>query len=74
MRLADLQSKDIVNINSGKNLGRIIDVEIDELGTVIYFTVEERVVFRRLLRSREETNIKMSAIKKIGEDVILVEI
>ena len=30
MRLSDLQSKYIVNINDGKNIGNIIDVKITE--------------------------------------------
>ena len=30
MRLSDLQSKDIVNISDGRNVGNIIDVKIDE--------------------------------------------
>ena len=30
MRLSDLQNKDIVNVNDGKNIGSIIDVKIDE--------------------------------------------
>ena len=30
MRLGDLQEKDIVNINDGKKVGRIIDAEVNE--------------------------------------------
>ena len=36
MRLSDLQSKDIVNVIDGKNIGNIIDVKIDEVGILDY--------------------------------------
>ena len=35
MRLSDLQSKDIVNVIDGKNIGNIIDVRINEANGVI---------------------------------------
>ena len=41
MRLSDLQSKYIVNINDGKNIGNIIDVKIDEeTGEILSLIVE----------------------------------
>lgn len=42
MRISDLQLKDIVNINDGKKIGRIIDVEINTEGLITYFVVEEK--------------------------------
>ena len=73
MRVSELQIKDVVNITTGKRLGRIIDIDIDQKGVINYFVVEERHFFR-FFKSREEFNIPMNQIKKIGEDVILVEI
>jgi len=40
MRLADLQRKDIVSLKDGKRLGRIVDVEIDGLGEILYLVIE----------------------------------
>ena len=41
MRLSDLQNKDIVNVNDGKNIGSIIDVKIDETsGNIVSFIIE----------------------------------
>ena len=41
MRLSDLQNKDIVNVNDGKNIGSIIDVKIDEAsGNIVSFIIE----------------------------------
>lgn len=74
MRISDLQIKDIVSISDGKRLGKIIDVEIDMTGKIIYFVVEQRRGFRFLGNHDDIININMNQIKKIGEDVILVEI
>ena len=41
MRLSDLQIKDVINILDGKNLGRIVDAEIDDQGQILYFVVEK---------------------------------
>ena len=72
MRVSDLQTKDIVSITDGKRLGRIVDIDIIE-GTINYFVVEQRRFFR-FFGNHEEHNIHMHQIKKIGEDVILVEL
>lgn len=70
MRLAELQSKDIVNINDGKKVGKIIDAEITESGNIVHLIVERRTLFK----SDGEVIITFNQIKKIGTDVILVDI
>ena len=40
MRISDLQLKDVVNQNNGRNIGKIIDMDILENGTINYFVVE----------------------------------
>ena len=40
MLLSDLQTKDIINIKDGNNLGRIIDAKIDGSGKILYFVAE----------------------------------
>ena len=41
MKVSELQRKDIVNINDGKIVGRIIDVLINEIdGTLDGFVIE----------------------------------
>jgi len=71
MRLSDLQMKDIVNINDGKKVGKIIDAEITETGSIIHLVVERKYF---LFNKDNETNITFNQIKKIGTDVILVDI
>ena len=34
MHLSDLQTKDVVNINDGKKIGRIIDAAINDAGII----------------------------------------
>ncbi len=76
MRLSDLQNKDIVNVNDGKNIGSIIDVKIDEAsGNIISFIIEpNKNFFKFLNRGSVDTEINWKSITKIGEDVILVKI
>ncbi len=71
MNLSDLQRKDIVNINTGERLGRIIDAMMNESGLIEYFIVMKRKLF--FFKSNEEKNVYIKNIKKIGMDVILVE-
>ena len=73
MLLSDLQSKDIINIKDGNNLGRIVDAKIDNTGKIIYFVSEEKKLMRKVTRSGD-TSFDFNKIKKIGEDVILVEL
>ena len=73
MLLSDLQTKDIINIKDGNNLGRIIDAKIDTTGKIIYFVSEERKLLRKMTRGSEAT-FTFEKIKKIGEDVILVDL
>lgn len=74
MRISDLQTKDVVNQNDGRNIGRIIDMDILENGTINYFVVEPKKLMKKLNIYNNETSIKLSQIVKIGEDVILVDL
>lgn len=72
MRLSELQSKKIINIIDGKNVGSIIDVNILEDGSVESLILESS---RRLFSLNKEldSQILWKDITKIGEDVILVK-
>lgn len=74
MRVSELQMKDIVSMNDGRRIGRIIDIDIDSNGKINYFVVEQRRLFRGFGSHDDIINVSMNQIKKIGEDVILVEI
>lgn len=72
MRLSELQSKDVVNLNDGKRMGKIIDVEIDS-GKIYNLIIEPKRFFLNIFRRGEEVTIKWESIEKIGEDVILIK-
>ena len=61
-------------INDGKKIGRIIDVEINGDGLITYFVVEEKRGLSNFLGKETETTITFNQIKKIGSDVILVDV
>ena len=73
MRLSDLQTKDVVNMIDGLNLGRIVDAEVNETGQILYFVIEKKKLFQRVFSSNSDILITIKDIKKIGSDVILVE-
>lgn len=72
MNLSDLQNKDIINILDGKKIGSIIDAKFNVSNGVI-----EKLILapsKSLFSIKNNTiEISFSKIKKIGEDVILIE-
>ena len=74
MKLSDLQEKDIVNINDGRRIGRIVDAEVDMVGKINYLVVDEKRGLRTFLSSNSDINITFDKIKRIGTDVILVDL
>ncbi len=73
-RLVDLQKKEVINIFDGKRMGFLYDVEIDlstgKIGSII---VPGRTRFFGLFGKGEEYIISYEDIKKVGDDIILVE-
>ena len=74
IRLTDLQDKDIINIINGKVIGKIIDLSLDTDGKLEYLIVEKTRFFLSLFSSKNEIRVNWKEIRKIGEDVILVEL
>lgn len=73
MRLSELQSKNIVNINDGKNVGTIIDASIGNDGVIDTLVIETNKNLFSLSRE-SDIEVKWKDITKIGQDVILVKI
>lgn len=71
MRLSDLQTKEIINMSTGKRLGLIIDVIIDNNGHIKSLILEDRKGKR--FTGREEYELDWKQITKIGDDIILVK-
>lgn len=72
MRLSDLQTKTIINTNDGKNIGSIVDANINSDGNIESLIIEyPKKLFS--LSKDEDALIFWQDIKKIGDDVILVD-
>lgn len=70
--LSELQAKEIVDVNDGKRLGHINDIEVDvTLGKILSL-----VIYMKenggLFGKQEEIIIQWNQIMTIGSDVILV--
>ncbi|MDE6142221.1 MAG: PRC-barrel domain-containing protein [Bacilli bacterium] len=48
MRISDLQMKEVINQRDGRYIGRIIDMDILENGTINYFVVEPKKLLKKL--------------------------
>ena len=68
----ELRSKEVVNVNTGARMGKIIDMIIDSNGKNVLGVVVPGV--RKIFRASEDIFIPWRNITKIGTDVILVSI
>lgn len=73
MNLSDLQTKEVIDISSGKRLGNIIDIIINNNGEVNKLVLEERRGGKHIFSSyKDEVSILWKNIVRIGDDIILV--
>ncbi len=77
MTFCELKGKDVININDGKRLGKPVDIVFAEAGGRAWaeaLVVPGQGGAARFLRpSREGCAIPWERIRRIGEDVILVD-
>lgn len=74
-RIADLRHKEVINISDGKRLGFVKDAEFSlETGKITALILPGRWSIFRLLGRIEEMVIPWRDIKKIGDDIILVDL
>lgn len=74
-RVSDLRHKDIINIIDGKRIGYIKDIELDlDDGTIKNIILPGQNRIFSLFGKNDDLVIDWRQIKKIGADVILVEI
>ena len=72
---SQLQEKDVINICDGQNLGNITDLVLDlKGGLIMTIVVEEGGRCVSFLSKTQGYFIPWCAIKKIGEDIILIEV
>ena len=72
MRLSELQSKKIISINNGSNIGNIVDMGINNDGKIEKILLDQGKSFFSLNRDSDRI-LEWSDIVKVGEDVILTK-
>ena len=75
MKFTDLTCKEVICIRDGRRLGYVIDarVEVPE-GRVVSIIVPGRSRLFGLLGCREDYVIPWNCIKRLGPDIVLVDI
>ena len=74
MRLSDLQTKTIVNVADGKNIGSIIDANIDSSGNIESLVIQASKKILSFSSKDDDMIVMWKEINKIGDDVILVDV
>jgi YlmC/YmxH family sporulation protein len=73
-RFSRLRQKEVVNIIDGARLGVVCDLVIDEsCGKICAIVVPGQLRFSVFFKGERDTVIPWQNIRKIGEDVVLVE-
>jgi len=71
---ADIRDREVINIKDGKKLGVVVDMEIDfEEGKITSIIIPGAGRFMGLFGNDNDTVIPWSCIKKVGVDVLLVD-
>lgn len=76
MRLSELNGKEIVNLYNGERLGFIENCDLiinEEDGKIVYLSVPQQSPFI-LFGERNYKKIEWKSIKKIGSDLIIIDI
>lgn len=75
MSFSDLRCREVINIADGRRLGYVTDLELEtENGRIISLCVPCPGRFFGLFGGRGSYVIPWHCIKKIGDDLILVEV
>ena len=73
-RIADLRYKEVISVEDGSRYGYVGDMEIDlDSGQVRALVVPGRRRFFGLLGREGDHYIPWDAVRRFGEDIILVE-
>ncbi|AZO95102.1 YlmC/YmxH family sporulation protein [Iocasia frigidifontis] len=76
LKNSELKMKDVIDVKNGKKLGYIDDVDIElEQGRIRAFIIpSHNNKILSFFSKKQDLIINWNEIKKIGEDVILVEL
>ncbi|HZJ56714.1 MAG TPA: YlmC/YmxH family sporulation protein [Clostridia bacterium] len=72
---SDFRQKEVINVRNGKKLGVIVDMEFDLLaGRITAIVVPGSNRLMGFFKGDKDYVIPWDKIKKIGDDVILVDV
>ena len=75
VRTSDMRQKEVINITDGKRLGFVYDVEINlTSGIIESVIVPGNGKFLGIFGKNDDYIIPWDHIKKIGDDIILVDL
>lgn len=75
VRMTELRCREVINICDGCRLGFVTDLELDCTGgNVVALIVPGKARLFGLLGREDEFVIPWNCIRRIGEDIILVEV
>ncbi len=70
----ELKTKEVINVSDGARLGFVSDVEIDlKTGRIVSIIVPGQYRLMGFLGREEDIVIKFENIKKIGDDIIIID-
>ena len=70
----ELKTKEVIDVSCGERLGYVSDVEINlESGRLMALIVPGQYKLMGFLGREEDIIIKWDKIKKIGDDIIIIE-
>ncbi len=70
----ELKTKEVINVTTGARLGYVADVEVNlETGKLTALIVPGAYKMMGFLGREEDITIKWENIKKIGDDIIIIE-
>ena len=74
VKISELKQREVININDGKRLGIVYDVEIDmEKGKIDAIIIPGTGRVLGLFSKESDIVVNWENIKKIGTDVILID-
>jgi YlmC/YmxH family sporulation protein len=76
MKLSELGGKEIINLYNGARLGVIgnSDLVFEEVsGKIIYLLIPKKRTLFFVLGDRSYTEVSWDAIRKIGPDIVIIE-
>ncbi len=75
VNFSDLKQKDVINVSDGRRLGKPIDVMFTESACIEAIVVPDSFnIMNCLKQTRNGISISWSCVRRIGDDVILVEL